>query len=153
MKLWLVDSWSFYQGTMTVEAIRLCCFEEEICFNNEAMKKMKSLRILHIVATNTNFFASRPSSNHHDDSIEYLSNNLRWLVWNAFSWKSLPENFKPEKLVHLQLRGSSLHYLWKETEVPFYLSYFLRKRVNILNFAIWNWYIFCLKKWYIYYVV
>ncbi|XP_006355114.1 TMV resistance protein N-like isoform X3 [Solanum tuberosum] len=105
-----------YTGTMTVEAIRLCCFEEEICFNNEAMKKMKSLRILHIVATNTNFFASRPSSNHHDDSIEYLSNNLRWLVWNAFSWKSLPENFKPEKLVHLQLRGSSLHYLWKETE-------------------------------------
>nr|ABI34382.1 Disease resistance protein, putative [Solanum demissum] len=105
-----------YTGTMTVEAIQFSCFGEELCFNNEAMKKMKSLRILHIVAAHTKFFASRPSSNHHDDSIEYLSNNLRWLVWNRYSWKSLPENFKPEKLVYLELRWSSLHYLWKETK-------------------------------------
>ncbi|XP_015076665.1 TMV resistance protein N-like isoform X1 [Solanum pennellii] len=120
-----------YTGTMTVEAIWFSCFEE-LCFNNEAMKKMKRLRILHIFDGFVKFFSSPPSSNsndseeeddsydlvvdHNDDSIEYLSNNLRWLVWNHYSWKSLPENFKPEKLVHLELRWSSLHYLWKKTE-------------------------------------
>ncbi|KAH0677535.1 hypothetical protein KY285_025336 [Solanum tuberosum] len=118
-----------YTGTMTVEAIRFRC-SEELCFNNEAMKQMKSLRILHIIdyfnliasarssilSWNDSEEVSCPSSNHHDDSIEYLSNNLRWLVWNHYSWKSLPENFKPEKLVHLELQQSSLHYLWKETK-------------------------------------
>ncbi|WMV28393.1 hypothetical protein MTR67_021778 [Solanum verrucosum] len=104
-----------YTGTMTVEAIWFSYYGKERCFNIEAMEKMKSLRILQVDGL-IKFFASRPSSNHHDDSIEYLSNNLRWLVWNDYSWKSLPENFKPEKLVHLELRWSRLHYLWKETE-------------------------------------
>ncbi|KAH0745155.1 hypothetical protein KY285_006812 [Solanum tuberosum] len=56
------------------------------------------------------------------DSIEYLSNNLCWFVWHFYPWKLLPENFNPRRLVHLDLQWSSLHYLWKETELQQFLS-------------------------------
>ncbi|WMV07598.1 hypothetical protein MTR67_000983 [Solanum verrucosum] len=56
-------------------------------------------------------------SNCHDGSIEYLPNNLCWFVWHEFPWKSLPENFEPQRLVHLDLQWSSLHDLWTERKV------------------------------------
>lgn len=68
-----------------MEAIWFACFEE-ICFNTEAMNKMKRLRILSIFGGFAKFFASPPSSNDsedasydldcRDDSIQYLPDNL-----------------------------------------------------------------------------
>ncbi|KAG5574266.1 hypothetical protein H5410_054400 [Solanum commersonii] len=58
-------------------------------------------------------------TNCHDDSIEYLSNNLRGFVRHNYPWKLLPRNFNPRRLVHLDLRWSSLHYLWNETKQQF----------------------------------
>ncbi|KAH0775535.1 hypothetical protein KY290_006946 [Solanum tuberosum] len=90
-------------GTMPVEAIWLPHFE--LSFRKEAMKNMQSLRILCI----------HPYS--EEDFIEYLPSNLRCFVLHNYPWKLLPENFNPRRLVHLDLRKSSLHYLWKETKV------------------------------------
>ncbi|KAH0777617.1 hypothetical protein KY290_009028 [Solanum tuberosum] len=106
-------------GTMAVEAIWFTYFEE-LSFNKEAMKNMKMLRILcirnsHDGSTDGSTDDSTDVST--DDSIEYLSNNLCWFVWHEYPWKLLPRNFNPRRLVHVDLRWSSLHYLWKETKL------------------------------------
>ncbi|KAG5629486.1 hypothetical protein H5410_001203 [Solanum commersonii] len=112
-------------GTMAVEGI---CFTfiQKLCFSKEAMKNMKRPRILHICSFITPIDRGDVlyDSNCHDGSIEYLPNNLCWFVWHEFPWKSLPENFEPQRLVHLDLQWSSLHDLWTERKV-FLLS--LRK--------------------------
>ncbi|XP_049379045.1 TMV resistance protein N-like [Solanum stenotomum] len=106
-------------GTMAVEAIWFTCFEQ-LNFDKEVMKNMKMLRILCIrngyeySRMTASFFSS--DSNCHDGSIEYLSNNLRWFVWYNYPWQLLPKNFNPKRIVHVDLRWSSLHYLWNETK-------------------------------------
>ncbi|XP_049389419.1 TMV resistance protein N-like [Solanum stenotomum] len=107
-----------YQGTMAVEGI---CFTfiQKLCFSKEAMNNMKRLRILHICSFISPIDREDVlhDSNCHDGSIEYLPNNLCWFVWHEFPWKSLPENFEPQRLVHLDLKWSSLHDLWTERKV------------------------------------
>ncbi|KAG5574245.1 hypothetical protein H5410_054379 [Solanum commersonii] len=106
-------------GTMAVKAIWFTYFEE-LSFNKEAMKNMKMLRILCIhngdeySRMRASFFSS--DSNCHAGSIEHVSNNLRRFVWHDYPWQLLPENFNPKRLVHVDLRWSSLHYLWNETK-------------------------------------
>ncbi|KAH0775550.1 hypothetical protein KY290_006961 [Solanum tuberosum] len=95
-------------GTMTVEAICII-FLKKRSFSKESMKNMQRLRILCIQTWSS-------QSDSEDGSIEYLPNNLCWFVWERYPWKLLPENFNPRRLVNLDLRWSSLHSLWKETE-------------------------------------
>nr|XP_025888331.1 TMV resistance protein N-like isoform X2 [Solanum lycopersicum] len=91
-------------GTKAVEAIWLH-YIQNLCLSKKAMKKMKKLRVLYIGRFHT-----------HDDTIEYLPNNLRWFECIWYPWKSLPENFEPKRLVHLDLQYSMLHYLWIGTK-------------------------------------
>ncbi|KAH0713894.1 hypothetical protein KY289_009853 [Solanum tuberosum] len=105
-------------GTMAVEAIWFS-YSEKLCFSKEAMKNMQRLRILSIFPKDGSYrtpYFIKTDSNCHDGSIEYLPNNLRWFAWLDYPWKLLPENFNSRRLVHLDLRWSSLHYLWNETK-------------------------------------
>ncbi|XP_015160768.1 TMV resistance protein N-like [Solanum tuberosum] len=97
-------------GTTEMEIIWLC-ISKKLNFSKEAMKNMQRLRILHI-----RLYPWASLSDSEDDSIEYLPNNLCWFDWRHYTWKLLPENFNPRRLVNLDLQKSSLHYLWKETE-------------------------------------
>ncbi|KAM3200867.1 hypothetical protein P3L10_033230 [Capsicum annuum] len=89
------------------------------------MQNMKRLRILYICDGRRNYLSSPPSSIDSEDIpndfIEYLSNNLRWVVWDLYRWVALPENFKPQRLVHFDLRWNLLHDLW--TKRPQHLPY------------------------------
>jgi hypothetical protein len=49
--------------------------------------------------------------------LEYLPNELRYLQWNGFPWKSLPPSFRAEHLVELHLRKSKLVKLWTGVKV------------------------------------
>ncbi|XP_070031506.1 TMV resistance protein N-like isoform X3 [Nicotiana tomentosiformis] len=109
-RLWLVKDFKEVinnnTGTMAMEAIFLPYFNSGILrFSKKAMKNMKRLRILNIERSLT-----------CDGSIEYLPNNLRWFVLYGHPCESLPSTFEPKMLVHLELWGSSLHYLWMETK-------------------------------------
>ncbi|XP_075080789.1 TMV resistance protein N-like isoform X1 [Nicotiana tabacum] len=109
-RLWLVKDFKEVinnnTGTMAMEAIFLPYFNSGILrFSKKAMKNMKRLRILNIERSLT-----------YDGSIEYLPNNLRWFVLYGHPCESLPSTFEPKMLVHLELWGSSLHYLWMETK-------------------------------------
>ncbi|KAH0729187.1 hypothetical protein KY289_000375 [Solanum tuberosum] len=92
-------------GTKAMEAIWLQ-YIQNLCFSEKVMKNMKRLRILYIGGFQI-----------HVDSIEYLPNSLRWLAYYHYPWESLPENFEPKRLVHLNLRFSlALHHLWTGTK-------------------------------------
>ncbi|KAG5575318.1 hypothetical protein H5410_055452 [Solanum commersonii] len=106
--------------TKAVEAIWITYFKK-LSYSKEAMKNMQSLRILRIRPDPWTFPIDSEDDS-EDDFIEYLPNNLCWFVWHNYSWKLLPENFNPRRLVHLVLRGSSLHYLWNETKLQQFLS-------------------------------
>ncbi|XP_059288509.1 TMV resistance protein N-like isoform X2 [Lycium ferocissimum] len=93
------------KGTKAMEAIWVPYFNKP-CFSKESMKIMQRLRMLCI-----------HDSNCLAGSIEYLPNSLRCLVWNNYPCESLPENFEPKTLVHLDLSFSSLHHLWMGTKV------------------------------------
>uniref|UniRef100_M1AKT2 N protein n=1 Tax=Solanum tuberosum TaxID=4113 RepID=M1AKT2_SOLTU len=106
-------------GNMETKAVEAIWFtySEKLCFSifpKDAMKNMQSLRILGIFPKDVS--NRMPDSNCQDGTIEYLSNELRWFAWIDYPWKLLPENFNPTMLVHLDLRCSSLHYLWNETK-------------------------------------
>ncbi|XP_049385208.1 TMV resistance protein N-like [Solanum stenotomum] len=92
-------------GTKAMEAIWLQ-YIQKLSFSEKAMKNMRRLRILYIRDFHT-----------HVDSIEYLPNSLRWLAFYHYPWESLPENFEPKRLVHLNLRFSlALRHLWTGTK-------------------------------------
>ncbi|KAH0725611.1 hypothetical protein KY284_001476 [Solanum tuberosum] len=118
-------------GTVAVEVIWYI-YIRNLWFSKDAMKNMKRLRILYIsdyashewlqgynFGSDSEVNVSHDSydSNWHDGFIEYLPNNLRWLTWYHYPWKSLPENFKPQRLVHLDLQHSLLHELWTKRKI------------------------------------
>ncbi|KAJ9167396.1 hypothetical protein P3X46_022051 [Hevea brasiliensis] len=45
--------------------------------------------------------------------IEYVSNELRYLEWHGYPFKSLPQTFQPDQLVELHLSYSRIEQLWK----------------------------------------
>ncbi|XP_055830099.1 TMV resistance protein N-like isoform X2 [Solanum dulcamara] len=98
-------------GTMAMEAIWFT-HSENLFFNKyDVMKNMRRLRIL-CIHDRINFSLIL---NGHDGSI-VIPNNLCWFVWHYYPCKLLPENFNLRRLVHLDLRWSSLHQLWNETK-------------------------------------
>ncbi|XP_060184679.1 TMV resistance protein N-like [Lycium barbarum] len=103
-RLWLAEDFEEVMvdntGTKAMEAIWVEDVRD-LCFTKKAMENMRRLRILHIEGTES-----------HSDSIEYLPNSLRWFDCHEYPWKSLPENFEPNRLVHLNLTESSLRHLW-----------------------------------------
>ncbi|KAH0649819.1 hypothetical protein KY284_029731 [Solanum tuberosum] len=102
-------------GTKSMEAIWLQRIQK-LRFSKKAMKKMIKLRILYI----GHFVPDQQLALANDDSIEYLPNSLCWFDWHGYPWESLPENFEPKGLVHLDLQYSFLRHLWIGTKhLPF----------------------------------
>ncbi|WMV26225.1 hypothetical protein MTR67_019610 [Solanum verrucosum] len=121
-RLWKVEDFKEVvdnnMGPMAVEAIWFT-YSKKPCFSKDAMKNMQRLKILGIFPKDRSYmtpYFNKPDSNCQDGSIEYLSNNLCWFAWIEYPWKLLPESFNPRRLVHGDLRWSSLHYLWNETK-------------------------------------
>ncbi|XP_075084644.1 TMV resistance protein N-like [Nicotiana tabacum] len=112
-RLWLAEEveevMSNNAGTMAVEAIWVYS-NSSLHFSNETMKNMKRLRILCIKSWDDG------SNFSYHGSIEYLPNNLRWFALDDYPCESLPSTFDPKMLVHLDLKRSSMHYLWMETK-------------------------------------
>ncbi|XP_031382544.1 TMV resistance protein N-like isoform X1 [Punica granatum] len=103
-RLWfpedVIDVLTENLGTSKVEAIKLVLPEtEEVYLNAKAFKRMKRLRLLII----HNAYVS--------GDLDYLSNNLRWVEWEAYPFSSLPPNFHPQKLVGLYLYNSRIKHL------------------------------------------
>ncbi|RDX92886.1 TMV resistance protein N, partial [Mucuna pruriens] len=92
--------------TEYIEAIVLSCAKEGEVLMAETLSKMSRLRLL--VLNNMNF----------QGSLNYLSNELKYLFWDKYPFMSLPSSFQPDKLVELILTGSNIKHLWEGTMQP-----------------------------------
>ncbi|XP_059668967.1 disease resistance protein Roq1-like [Cornus florida] len=96
--------WSFKDINKATEAIRGIMLNmprghlsEELLVNADVFAKMKKLRLLKL---------SGPVR--LCGQLTYLSNELRYLVWNDYPLGFLPSNFHPQNLVQLQLPRSPI---------------------------------------------
>ncbi|WCJ28129.1 Disease resistance protein (TIR-NBS-LRR class) [Euphorbia peplus] len=89
-------------GTEQVEAIVLSSYgQEDEVLSGKAFAKMKRLRLLKL----QNLQVSK--------ELGYLSNNLRYLEWEKYPFKSFPSTFQPNHLVELHMQCSNMVQLWK----------------------------------------
>ncbi|KAM7461554.1 hypothetical protein LguiA_029675 [Lonicera macranthoides] len=98
-RLWLTDD----IGSKNIEAILLHPQREQkhIEIAIEAFREMRKLRLLEV----HNVWTPRVP--------EYLSSQLRWLIWEKFPSESLPPRFEADNLVGLQLNYSSIERPWR----------------------------------------
>ena len=62
---------------------------------------------------------------HLPGGLHFLSSELRFLYWYNYPLKSMPSNFFPKKLLHLEMPCSQLEQLWNEGKVyMLYHSFF-----------------------------
>jgi len=72
----------------------------------EDLSKMSNLRLL--ILNGSRNISGRPWS---------LSNELRYVKWDEYPFKSLPSSFHPNELVELILKYSKIKQLWKNKKV------------------------------------
>ncbi|KAI9156472.1 hypothetical protein LWI28_007287 [Acer negundo] len=70
------------------------------CLNAKSFIGMKNLMLLKI--NNVDLY----------EDLEYLPNKLRYLKWHGCPSKTLPPNFRAQKLLELNLCYSQINYLW-----------------------------------------
>ncbi|KAI3827277.1 hypothetical protein L1987_01350 [Smallanthus sonchifolius] len=70
----------------------------------KGLRNMKELRFLYV----NNFYGEWGD----DEAIEYLPDSLRFLYWSGYPLPSLPKTFQANKLVTLEMEGSSISQLW-----------------------------------------
>ncbi|KAI5412243.1 hypothetical protein KIW84_057054 [Lathyrus oleraceus] len=51
--------------------------------------------------------------NNFSGNLDFLSNNLRYLLWHGYPFTSLPPRFEPDCLVELNMPDSSIQRLWE----------------------------------------
>ncbi|XP_021601431.1 disease resistance protein RUN1 isoform X2 [Manihot esculenta] len=89
------------KGTEQIEGIVLECKEEEEPLSAKAFMKMERLRLLKL----RNLRLSQ--------SLQYLSNKLRYLEWDGYPFKYFPSTFQPDKLIELHMRCGNMEKLWE----------------------------------------
>ncbi|PWA46010.1 TMV resistance protein N [Artemisia annua] len=106
-RLWLADEISDIlmdkTGTEKISAIVVDKMHNQDAIDmTNAFRNMRKLRFLHI---------SRNFKLRFLQETTYLPNNLRWLTWENYPLKSLPTNFKANKLISLELVHSDISEL------------------------------------------
>lgn len=94
-------------------------------FAAETLSNMNHIRLL--ILENTYF----------SGSLNYLSNELRYVEWNRYPFTYLPKSFQPNQLVELHLSYSSIKQLWKGKkvlEIMYLISFSLRKKNQMIFF-------------------
>ncbi|XP_061998346.1 disease resistance protein RUN1-like isoform X1 [Rosa rugosa] len=100
------------QVTEAVEVITLNLSNStEAYFNAEAFVTMKKLRLLQIYDN-----GSINCKQHVIGDLEFISHELRCLIWHRYPLKSLPSEFHPQNLFDLDMHFSSLEQLWEGTK-------------------------------------
>ena len=95
----------FSQGTNNVKAIVLDQKENFSKCRAEGFSNMRNLGLL--ILYHNNF----------SGNLNFVSNNLRYLLWHGYPFTSLPSNFEPYFLVELNMPDSSIQRLWEGRKV------------------------------------
>ncbi|XP_020238467.1 TMV resistance protein N isoform X1 [Cajanus cajan] len=99
-------------GTEAIEGLALKFhFTGRDCFKAYAFEEMKRLRLLqldHVLLTG---------------DYGYLSKKLRWICWQGFPSKYIPNKFYLEGVIAIDLKHSNLRLVWKEPQVLPWLKF------------------------------
>jgi len=88
----------------------------------DALSKMKNLKLLKLPKYER-FYEdeeeefSTYTKNRFPGNLNYLSNELGYLIWQCYPFNSLPQCFQPHNLFELDLSWSSIQHLWDSTQV------------------------------------
>ncbi|KAL6130713.1 hypothetical protein ACLB2K_069092 [Fragaria x ananassa] len=98
--------------TEAVEVITLdLSNSKEVDLNAEAFVTMRKLRLLQIHDN-----GSADCKQHVNGNFEFISHELRCLIWHRYPLKFLPCYFNPNNLVDLDMPFSCLEQLWEGTK-------------------------------------
>ena len=106
-----------FQGTKKVQRMSLNIheLESDIDLDPLVFKDMINLKYLSIAE----YFDHLTKKLNLPQGLLSLPDELRYLCWNRYPSRTLPQNFKPQNLVELNLRGSKLEKLWDGVQVIF----------------------------------
>ena len=94
------------QGTQAIEGLALKLQGTSGgCFNANAFLEMKRLRLLQLGNVELT------------GDYGYLSKDLRWVNWQGFPLKCMPDNFYQGDVVVFDLKHSNLRQVWKAPQV------------------------------------
>ncbi|KAH1247725.1 TMV resistance protein N [Glycine max] len=82
-------------------------FFETTTMRVDALSKMKNLKLLMLPTYEKMKFSG---------NLNYLSNELGYLIWQYYPFKFLPQCFQPHKLFELDLSRSNIQHLWDSTQ-------------------------------------
>ncbi|XP_018449000.1 disease resistance protein TAO1 [Raphanus sativus] len=93
-------------GSNSVIGILLELPDKITLTGERAFERFSNLQFLRIFGLDVN-----------PQSINYISQKLRVLIWSQFQMSCFPSSFNPEFLVQLRMRDSCLKKLWKENKL------------------------------------
>ncbi|KAL5077372.1 hypothetical protein RYX36_016356 [Vicia faba] len=97
------------KGTEVVECISFDSTEVgHLCLKSNSFRRMENLRYLKIY----NASDQSTCNVYLPDGLEWISDKLRYLRWDAYCLESLPTTFCAEMLIELNLTHSKLTKLW-----------------------------------------
>ncbi|RDY04644.1 TMV resistance protein N, partial [Mucuna pruriens] len=119
-RLWIhqevLDVLSEHTGTKAIEGLALKLQRTSgLHFNTKAFEKMKKLRLLQLDHVQL------------VGDYEYLNKNLRWLCWQGFPLKHIPDKLYQKNVISIELKYSNIRLVWKEPQ--------LLPRLKILNLS------------------
>ncbi|KEH29387.1 putative TIR domain, P-loop containing nucleoside triphosphate hydrolase [Medicago truncatula] len=108
------------KNNMGSEVIEVIIFNisktRDLYLSSDSFKNMTNLRYLHITDKIKLSNGRKCYNVHLLEGLEWLSDKLRHLYWEAFPLESLPSTFCAEWLVQLSMRHSKLKKLWNEIQ-------------------------------------
>ncbi|KAJ4840335.1 hypothetical protein Tsubulata_031270 [Turnera subulata] len=107
------------RGAERVEALSLDMSQGSriIQLSPKVFEGMDNLRLLRFYFKDASWYDNPTKLGLPQQGLEYLPNTLRLLRWDLYPSPSLPSNFSPENLVHLEMWESSLTQLWEGENV------------------------------------
>ncbi|KAJ4723792.1 putative disease resistance protein (TIR-NBS-LRR class) [Melia azedarach] len=102
------------KGTDSIEGIFLDMSNiRDLDLTPGAFAKMSNLRLLKIYVPHHVDISNMGSKVHLLKALAYLPDELRYLHWHGYPWRTLPMNFNPENLIELNLPYSKVEQLWE----------------------------------------
>ncbi|XP_061353729.1 disease resistance protein RUN1-like [Gastrolobium bilobum] len=95
------DFYKFTSEDNTESKVEAVVLRDSETLMAEAVSKLNRIRLLII------------SDRKISGSLSSLSNELRYVLWSGYPFMHLPSSFQPTRLVHLDLRSSSIKQLWE----------------------------------------
>ena len=112
--------WVVLQDSGSVIGIDLN--EDIACTSERAFERLSNLQFLRIFSKGVN-----------PQSMNYISQKLRLLVWQGSEMTCFPSNFNPKFLVKLQMQDTKFEKLWEGIKVSNILFLKITAQVRLSN--------------------